>query len=441
MTDTIPPVSNEMPKKLHPKGSGKSVMAWCFYDWANTAFGTVIITFVFSVFFTRGMIGDETQGSAMWSYAIGFSGLIIAILGPLFGAAADHAGDRKRWIFWLSMLCIVPTALLWFAQPDNTAGNVFFVLACVVIANVGFELGQVFYNAMLPHIAPPHMIGRISGWAWGLGYLGGLAALVLALVGLVGIGGMEPLLPISGADSANIRATGPMAALWFLIFMIPMFVWTRDIERAPVSFMGSMSAGWRQLRQTLREIRHHGNIVTFLISSAIYRDGLVTLFAIGGVYAAGQFGMDFQEILIFAIGLNVMAGLGAFGFAWLDDWLGSRTTAIVSLAGLILTGLAILFTSDKHVFMGLAYGLGLFIGPVQAASRTLAGRLAPPGMVNQTYGLYAFTGKSVSFLGPLLYGWATTLWGSQQAGMMSIILFWIAGAVLLCFVREEKSAP
>ena len=433
MTDTIP-------SDLHPKGSGKSVLAWCFYDWANTAFGTVIITFIFSVFFTRGIVGDETLGSTLWSYAISFSGLFIAVLGPLMGAVADHSGDRKRWIFWLSILCIIPSALLWWAEPGDATGNIVFVLACVVIGNIGFELAQVFYNAMLPHIAPPHMIGRVSGWAWGLGYLGGLVALAITLFGLVGVGDMEPLLPISGADSANIRASGPLVAVWFAIFMIPLFLYTKDIERSPLTFSQSLRAGRKQLMRSIYQIRQHKNVALFLVASAFYRDGLVTLFAVGGVYAAGQFGMDFQEILIFAIGLNITAGLGAFGFAWMDDAIGSRTTAIVSLCGLILSGLAVLLTADKTTFTMLACVMGIFIGPVQAASRTLAGRLAPPGMVNQTYGLYAFTGKSVTFLGPLAYGFATSVFESQQAGMMSIILFWLVGVIMMTFVTEEKHA-
>lgn len=433
MNDTIPP-------DLQPKDSKRSILAWCFYDWANTAFGTVVITFIFSVFFTRGIIGDETLGSTLWSYAISFSGLFIAVLGPLMGAVADHSGDRKRWIFWLSVLCIIPTAMLWWAEPGNATGNIVFVLACVIIANIGFELAQVFYNAMLPHIAPPHMIGRISGWAWGLGYLGGLLALAITLFGLVGVGDMEPLLPITGADSANIRASGPLAALWFAVFMIPLFLYTKDIERSPLTFTQSLRAGRKQLMRSIYQIRQHKNVALFLVASAIYRDGLVTLFAVGGVYAAGQFGMDFQEILIFAIGLNITAGLGAFGFAWMDDAIGSRTTAIISICGLILSGLAILLVADKETFTILACVLGIFIGPAQAASRTLAGRLAPPGMINQTFGLYAFTGKSVTFLGPLAYGWATSVFDSQQAGMMTIILFWIVGVVMLTFVTEEKTA-
>lgn len=420
-----------------PSTNRKSILSWCLYDWANTAFGTVIITFIYSVYFSRAVIGDETAGAAQWSFAIGLSGFIIAALGPVLGAIADNAGNRKRWIFLFSMLCIVPTVLLFFGEPVNTPLNVLFILACVVIANVGFEMGQVFYNAMLPHVAPPGKIGRVSGWAWGLGYLGGLCALVLVMVGLIGVGTMEPLFSVTGQDSLNVRASALLTAAWFAVFMIPLFLYTKDVERMPKPAREAVRDGLRQLGGMIRHARSHKNLLTFLIASALYRDGLVTLFAIGGVYAAGQFGMDFQEILIFAIGLNVTAGLGAFLFAHMDDRLGSKVTVMMSLIGLILAGLAILFITDKYHFILLSLVLGIFIGPVQAASRTLAGRLSPSGMVTQTYGLYALTGKSVSFLGPLSYAAAVTAFGTQQAGMLTIAAFWLVGLVLLVFVKEK----
>ncbi len=420
-----------------PPVTRKSVFSWCLYDWANTAFGTVIITFIYSVYFTRAVIGDETAGAAQWSFAIGLSGIVIAILGPVLGAVADHAGNRKKWVFWFSMLCIIPTALLVFGEPVNTPSNVLFILVCVILANIGYEMAQVFYNAMLPHVAPPGKIGRVSGWAWGLGYLGGLLALLITMVGLIGIGPMEPIFGVSGQDSLNVRSSAVLAAVWFVAFMIPLYVFTRDIERAPKPIGQAAEEGMNQLLSLLKNARGHKNLMTYLIGSAFYRDGLTTLFAIGGVYAAGQFGMDFQEILIFAIGLNVTAGLGAFAFASMDDKIGSKPTVIISLFCLVLTGLAILMIHDKHVFIGLALALGIFIGPVQAASRTLAGRLAPPGMITQTYGLYALTGKSVSFMGPLAYASAVTIFGTQQAGMMSIIVFWLIGLICMLFVKEK----
>lgn len=416
----------------------RGIFSWCLYDWANTAFSTVIITFIFGVYFAREIVGDETEGSAQWSFAIAVSGMFIAVLGPLLGAVADNSGARKSWIFWLSVLCIVPTAFLWFATPGGSSAHILFVLSLVAIANIGLELSQVFYNAMLSHVAPKEKIGRVSGWAWGLGYLGGLTALAITLFGFIGLGEIKPFVTLPTENFEQIRMTGPFIALWFLLFMLPLFLFTKDIEIKPLGFWEALSEGLKQLAESAKNARKHKNLLIFLIASAIYRDGLVTLFAIGGVYAAGQFGMDFTEILVFAIGLNVTAGLGAFGFAYADDAFGSKTTIIISLIGLILIGGIILLTSSKVVFIILAMGLGIFMGPVQAASRTMVSKLCSPDMITQSYGLYAFTGKSISFLGPLMFGLAVTFFDTQQAGMASIILFWIVGLLLLLKVKEQK---
>ncbi len=422
----------------HEKGGKASVFSWCLYDWANSAFSTVIITFVYSVYFARGIVGDETTGSAQWSFAIALSGLAIAVASPVLGAVADHYGARKHWLAVMTVLFVIPTALLWFGMPDPAAVNVMFVLTLVVLANIAFEIAIVFANAMLPHIAPAGMMGRVSGWAWGMGYLGGLACLAAALFGLIGLGESEPLLALPREDSRHIRASGPLTALWIVFFTLPLLFFTHDAGRTGLTVMQAIRRGLGQLRETLVHIRRHGNLVRFLIASAIYRDGLNTLFAIGGIYAAGTFGMDFEEILIFAIGLNIAAGLGASLFAFLDDWIGSKPTIMTALLGLIVSGAVILLIGSKELFIMMALVLGIFIGPTQAASRTLAGRLARPDMVTQTFGLYAFTGKSIAFFGPLCFGWATLLFDSQRAGMATILLFWLVGLVLLAMVREKQ---
>lgn len=420
------------------KTDKKSVFSWCFYDWANTAFSTVIITFIFGVYFARSVVGDETEGSAQWSFAIAASGFVIAFLGPILGAVADNSGARKHWIFWLSMLCILPSALLWFAMPNGSPSHIIFVLGLVALANIGLELSTVFYNAMLPHVAPKEKLGRVSGWAWGLGYLGGLTALAISLFGFIGLGEVKPFLPLPTENFEHIRITGPFIAVWFFIFMMPLLFFTKDVEIEPLPFRKALSTGIHQLVESAKSVRKYKNLVRFLIASAIYRDGLVTLFAIGGVYAADQFGMEFKEILIFAIGLNVTAGLGAFVFAFADDKFGSKPTIVISLIGLILIGGIILLITDKNLFLILSLGLGIFMGPVQAASRTMISKLCTPDLITQSYGLYAFTGKSISFLGPLAFGIMTTVFETQQAGMASIIIFWVVGLLVLLKVKEER---
>lgn len=422
---------------MKEKKAKLSIFSWCLYDWANTAFSTVIVTFIFSVYFSREVYGDVTQGSAQWSLAIGVSGLFVAILAPAFGTIADNLGARKRWIFWLSLLCILPCALLWFATPQASLLHIIFILALLVVANIGLELAQVFYNAMLPHIAPKNKMGRVSGWAWGLGYLGGLTALSASLFVFVGVGDVKPFIALNSDKFEHIRIVGPFVALWFLIFMVPLFLYAEDVPAKAIKLKTAILNGFEQLVRSIKDAKNYKNFLRFLIASAIYRDGLVTLFAIGGVYAAGQYDMAFTEILIFAIGLNVTAGLGAFAFAYMDDAVGSKSTIMISLMGLIVIGVIILMTQDKDIFLILSLGLGIFIGPVQAASRTFVSTLCPPDMMTQGYGLYAFTGKSISFLGPLMFGSMTALFNSQQAGMASIILLWFVGLIILLKVKEN----
>ena len=414
--------------------SRRAIFSWCLYDWANSAFSTVISTFIFSVYFARGIYGDATAGSAVWGYALGFAGIGVALMSPVLGAVADRAGRRKPWLAVLVALTVLPVALLWYARPSPD--YVTYALVCVVLASVAFELANVFYNAMLNDIAPPDKLGRVSGWAWGAGYAGGLGCLGLALVGFV-----QPETPWFGlgkANGENIRATAPLVALWFVVFAVPLFVFTPDVPRSGLGLRAAIGAGLRQLRDTLRDVRRYRAIVLFLIASALYRDGLATLFAMGGLYAAGAFSMSFEQILIFAIALNVAAGVGAAGFGWIDDWLGSRRTVMLSLIGLMGFGVPVLLVEDARLFVALAVGLGIFVGPAQAAGRSFMARISPPAMETEMFGLYAFAGKSVAFLGPILFALATDAFDSQRAGMSVVFLFFLAGALVLRHVPEAE---
>jgi UMF1 family MFS transporter len=350
----------------------------------------------------------------------------------------DYFGPCKPWIFLSTLICAVATALLYFGEPLGSSANILFVLAMVVVANTAQEVALVFNNAMLPHIAPASKLGRISGWAWSMGYAGGIVCLVIALVFLVGIGHGKPILGLPTENAENVRAVTVLVALWMMVFMIPMMLYTKDSKRTSLPFGQAIRQGLGQLRETLRTVRSHKNILRFLVASAIYRDGLNTLFAMGGLYAAGTFGMTLDEILLFAIGLNVTAGFGAAGFAYMDDLKGSKQTVVLSLVGLLLSGLAVLLVQDKAIFIGLAMIMGLFIGPVQSASRTMAARLSAPEHFGQTYGLYSLTGRVAAVFGPLTYAYAVYEFDSLRAGMATILLFWLVGMMILFTVRDNE---
>lgn len=401
--------------------------AWALFDWANSPFTTLIITFVFPAYFATAIVGNQVEGQAIWGYAIAASGLVVALLSPPLGAIADVGGRRKPWIMGFTMLCIGGSTLLWFAAP--VAGSAPFALVCVVIANLGFEFGAMFNNAILPDIVVKERLGRLSGWAWGLGYAGGLTALAVALVAFV-----QPERGPFGLDreqAEHVRIIGPLVAVWFGLFVWPLFVFTPDRPGRGRTIATAIPEGLRSLRETLKGLRARREVLLFLLAHMLYADGLVTLFAFGGVYVSGTFGMSLSEVIVFGVVLNVTAGLGAFLFGWVDDWIGSRRTAALSLAGLILASVAaVSVQTDLWLWVSGCF-IGLFVGPVQAASRSLMARLSPPNQQAEYFGLYALSGKATAFAGPIFVAIVTDATGSQRLGLATIIGFLIAGLILL----------
>ena len=305
----------------------KIIFSWCLYDWANSAFSTVIGTFVFSVYFANQIYGDPTGGSILWGYTIGVAGLFVAIIAPVIGAIADHGGHHKKWMGLATGATVIASFLMFFAEPSERF--IVFSLILVVIATIGFELGTIFYNSTLHLVAPKGYWGRVSGWGWSLGYLGGLFCLILALTTLI-----KPEVPFFGLSrqgSENIRAIGPLVAVWIGLFAIPIFIYMPSKKIRSGGIAVSFRAGLQKLRETIYTIKSNRPLVLFLLASALYRDGLATLFAIGGVYAADVHDMDIEQIMLFAIGLNLSSGIGAFVFSWLDDFIGSRDTILIGI--------------------------------------------------------------------------------------------------------------
>ncbi|MEQ8604993.1 MAG: MFS transporter [Marivibrio sp.] len=406
----------------------KAVLGWCLYDWANSAFPTLIATFVFAAYFTQGIAPSKEEGTALWGTMTGLSALAIALMAPVLGAIADFGRRRKPWLGFFTALTALATALLWFAEPSEAW--ILYALVFAGLGTIGFELGMVFYNAMLPAIAPKAMLGRVSGWGWGLGYIGGLAALGVSFVGFVGAD--DPWFGVSTENAENIRAVPVVAAVWIAVFCLPIFLLTPDAPpKDALPLRQAARAGLKAVWGTLKRVREYRTIARFLLARMLYTDGLNTLFAFGGIYAAGTFGMAQQEVLIFGASLNVTAGIGALIFAFLDDRWGPKPVIMISVGTITVLGAAMLFVEDKAVFWALGLGLGAFLGPAQAASRSLMADLAPPDLRAEFFGLYALSGKATAFLGPLLVGWVTALAASQRVGMATILIFLVAGLVLM----------
>lgn len=421
-----PDADRPAPSFRRPPSSRRAAMAWCLFDWANSPFATIITTFIFATYFTKAVASDPATGTSQWGWAVASAGLIIAVLAPLLGACVDRLGQRKPWLAGLSGLCIVATAMLWFTTPDPS--SVGWALGWLVLATVGYELGLIFYNAMLTDVAPPQRLGRLSGWAWGLGYLGGLTALVIALFVLI-----KAETPPFGLDKSlqePVRATVLLTAVWFAVFAIPLFLWVPDAPRRE-SVRQACRHAVADLKHLWCVLRAHPTVLRFLLAQMLYTDGLNTLFAFGGIYAAGTFGMSFDQIILLGILLNVSAGAGAFLFGWCDDRFGARRTITIALLAILLLGGTLLVITSQAMFWGVAVLLGLFFGPAQSASRSLMARLAPAEARNEMFGLFALSGKVTAFAGPMVLAWTTAATGSQRAGMASILVFLLIGLLLL----------
>lgn len=415
------------------QSSRRGLWAWALYDWANSAFPTVVITFVFATYFSEGVVGDKDRGQSLWGLAMAISGVAVALLAPIVGAVADHAGRRKPWLLLFTLLCLIAGAGLWFVEADPAYVVLGMVLAG--LANLAFEFGTVFYNAMLPDLAPPKLYGRLSGWAWGLGYAGGLGCLAAAFFFVQS----DPApFGLDREQAEHVRAVGPLVALWYLLFAWPLFLYTPDRPAVRIGAGEALRKGLKQLGGTLRNLKQERTILRFLLARLFYTDGLNTLFAFGGIYAAGTFGMALEEILLFGILLNVTAGLGAVAFGWVDDRIGAKRTIVIALVALIVLSSAILLAEGKLWFYILGSAIGVFIGPAQSASRSLMAHLAPVDKRTEMFGLFALTGKVTAFLGPALVAVLTAAFASQRIGMTAILLLFVIGLAILLPLKEPR---
>jgi MFS transporter, UMF1 family len=409
----------------------RSVASWCVFDWANSAFTTLVVTFIYSTYFANAFAADVERGTELWSRGIAVSAVLIAVLSPVFGAVADRAGRRKRYLLTATLICCAGTVALAFVSPAGPRAAV-AALSVFVVANVAFEVAMVFYNSFLPTIVSRERIGRVSGWGWALGYAGGLVAMAVALFGI--IRPATPWFGIPADGDFQYRATNLLVAGWFLLFSVPMFLFVR--EEPGIAGRVDAAGAFRDLGRTLRSLGHYREVVKFLAARLIYNDGLVTVIVFGGIYASGAFGMGLDEVVFFGMMLNVAAGLGAWAFGFVDDRIGGKRTVLISLAFLsVAVVIAVLAASKTWLWIAGAM-IGIFLGPNQAASRSLMGRFTPERHKSEFFGFFAFSGKITSFLGPVLLG-IVTGWIGLRFGVATVLLFFAAGAAILWTVDER----
>jgi UMF1 family MFS transporter len=441
-----------------------AVISWIFFDWAAQPYFTLITTFVFAPYFAGFVAPNPASGQALWGFATAAAGLMIALMSPVLGAIADASGRRKPWIAGFGALLVIGSGLMWFGKPGDPS-VIPALLLSYAIASVGVEFATVFNNAMMPTLVPPEKIGRLSGTGWATGYVGGILSLILVLGFLAAnpetgrtLFGLMPLFGLDPVTHAGDRITGPLTGIWFILFVLPMFLLTPDYP-AKLPVREALRQGLTELRHTLGELPKQKSLATFLLANMIYTDGLVSLFAFGGIYAAGIFGWHTIQIGTFGIVAAVAGVFGAWFGGRLDDRLGPKRVIAGSMLLLLLALATILLVDKDHIlfvqvappvpggplFAGAAERaylvLGCLIGaaggPLQAASRTMLIRLAPKDRIAQCFGLFALTGKVTSFVGPLLIGVVTAITASQKAGMALLVVFFVVGLVLLARVRAE----
>lgn len=475
---TLPPVTTpEVPRIAHTRAIGtvgqgslaetpvpkSMVRAWALWDWGSAAFNAVVTTFVFSTYLASQLFIDpaivEAAGgndndpalqaalaanTTVISWALTIAGVVIALLAPILGQRSDGSGRRKLWLAINTGLVVLAMAAMFFVEP--IPAYIYLGAALLAVGNIFFEFAAVNYNAMLVQVSTPSTVGRVSGFGWGMGYVGGIVLLVVLLVLFIQNFGIEDgngLLTVPAGRNGgalDIRFAILASAVWFAIFAIPVL---RKVPEIParerenrVSFFGSYAQLWATVRRLAKK---NPNVLLFLLASAVFRDGLAAVFTFGAIIAAVVFGFSSSEVLYFAVAANVGAGIGTFIGGWLDDRFGAKNVIIGALIGLIMAGSAVMFIGDAKIGFWIAgLFLTLFVGPVQAASRSFLARITPPGREGEIFGLYATTGRAVSFLAPGLFSIIVGVTEDTRYGVIGIVLVLLAGLLLMIPVKPKQ---
>lgn len=424
--------------------SRRQVAAWGLWDWGSAAFNAVIVTFVFSVYLTDA-VGDDLPGSVSAStwlgWSLGIAGFFIAVLAPVSGQRFDATGRRKRSLAVLTFLTVATMAAMFLVVDDYH--YLWLGLALLGVGSVIFELAGVPYNAMMRQVSTPENIGRVSGFGWAMGYFGGIVLLLVCYLGFIaGDGDSRGLLGLTTEGGLNIRLVALLAAAWFAVFALPVLFAVPELPRsaadpgaAKAGFVESYRVLWCDLKDLWEADRR---TVWFLIASALFRDGLAGVFTFGAVLAVNVYGMASDSVLLFGVAANVVAALGAIVAGRLDDRVGPKAVIVASLVSMIAVGVVLIGVSGTLLFWIFGLLLCLFVGPAQSSARTFLARITPPGQEGQLFGLYATTGRAVSFLAPTLFGFFAWWFGADRAGIVGLLVVLGIGLAALLSVRAPE---
>lgn len=422
----------------------RQVVSWGLWDWGSAAFNAVILTFVFSVYLTDA-VGDDLPGgisASTWlGWSLGIAGFVIAVTAPVSGQRYDAVGRRKWSLGILTGVTVAAMAAMYFVRDDYH--YLWLGLVLLGVASVMAELAQVPYNSMLRQVSTPDDIGRVSGFGWAMGYFGGIVLLLLCYTGFIaGDGDTRGFLGVPTEGGTNIRLVALFAAVWFAVFAVPVLlaVPEKPVARGDVArragFVESYRVLWRDLTELWRADRR---TIWYLGASALFRDGLAGVFTFGAVLAVTVYGIGAGDVLIFGVAANVVSAVGALVAGRVDDRVGPKAVIVGSLVAMIATSIVLLVVSGPTMFWIFGLVLCLFVGPAQSSARTFLARLTPPGREGQMFGLYATTGRAVSFLAPTLFGFFVWWFGTDRAGIVGLLIVLGAGLVSLLAVRAPAT--
>lgn len=415
------------------------IFVWSLFDFANTSYSIVVVTFIFAVYFKKVVASNQPIGDFYWSIGTSVSMVFTAILSPILGAIADHSAGKKRFLLFFTLLCISSTALLYFVGE----GDILFALLLFIFANIGFEAGLVFYDAFLPELTQPKNYGRVSGYGFAMGYLGSLASLAIAY----------PFI-----QHEMIKETFPISALFFFVFAIPLFIFLKDNRKEVVLEKSYITIGFKRVVHTIKNLHHYKNLALFLLAFLFYIEGVNTVIFFSGNFASTTLNFSMMELIVFFLIVQTTAILGSLTFGILSDAIGQKKSIQITLFIWVLTIVFAYFISDKDtalmnklsVFTDgdttqmqviAFYIVGLFAGSVlgatQSTSRSLMSKLTPPEKKTEFFGFYSFFGKSSAIIGPLVFGLVSYVTLSQRIAILTIGLFFIVGLFILSFVKDD----
>ena len=414
----------------------KVKLAWSFYDWANSAWSAIIITFVFSRYFVDVIAPEQDIGTLYWTWTIGLSSLVAALLSPIFGTISDQTQRSKLWLILSTIIYCIIAFSLWFVKPHGL--EIFSIILLIFIGNLFYEISQIFYNGQLKLISVKDNFAKLSGFAWGLGYIG--TVLIFLIYYGIFLLPKDPIFNLDLKTFEHIRISFPITGLWIILFSLPLFIAFKDPKSKIINTKFNIKKSFAQLIFTFKNLQKYKNLVRFLIARLFYMDGLNAIFAVAAIYATVVFGMNTTDIIMLGVGTNLAAGIGSWVFSFIEKKFGSKNVIVFSLIFIFIIGLLILLINQKNLFIILAIMLSCFFGPIQSASRVYFAKSIPDEKKYEFFGFYSFSGKVTAFFGPVLFGTISYIFSSQKIGMASLLVLFAIGFLILLKVDNDQPA-